>query len=468
MSNTEWVEQVLEREVGVGKFQYIMLMICGGTQFSDAMELILLPLLAGALSIEEPEHSPMHLESTWMLSFCVFAGMLIGAPSWGWVADNYGRRNGTFGTSLLVGVAGFASSLVSSHLQLYVARFFVGCGLGGASCALAWFSEVLPRSRRESWLIWFFLFFSIGSVACAGLAWATLVGAQSWRMFLQLACLPSLCVATLTWCLPESPVFLATRNRKMQARTVLSQMTSMNKSSPKSPHEQHYEDLELLHVDETDTVAEPPRLYLPQTTSLKAVSALCSLFAIMAVVYYALVELSLVYLWPESSGRLQNNTYLQILIVNAAELPGLFAALGCVRKLGSRSSVAIMFASCAFFCLVMSTLAVSKDQVDTRIATALLFGARASALGFNQSLWIYSSSFFASQHRAFGVGVVTAFARIGGLLSPFIGQLLFAQSQSVALFICAFLCMVAGVGTHFALPQVTRGQIAVSREANLS
>ncbi|GBG26427.1 Solute carrier family 22 member 15 [Hondaea fermentalgiana] len=452
-----WAEEILEREVGVGKMQWAMLAVCGGTQFSDALELILLPLLASALT-EEPESSPMRLRTAqdgWLLSFCVFAGMLVGAPAWGWVADKFGRRVGTFGTAALVGVAGFGSSLASSLAELFTARFFVGCGLGGASCALAWFSESLPPRKREPWLVGFFLFFSVGSVACAGLAWATLGGTGDWRLFLRLASMPSLVVAGLSLALPESAVFVATRGDRVQASEILQGMGQVN-------GRQIGLEADATRVETTSFITREidcdARRDDAKDKSTKPILALCGLFAVMAIVYYALVELSVMYLWPEDGDGLSDSTFLQILIVNAAELPGLFGALHIVKRRGSRISVALMFAICGGFCLAMATIAFVFPAPGKFLETLLLFGARASALGFNQSLWIYSSTYFTAQHRALGVGAVTAFARIGGLISPIVGQLLFDRSPGTALISCAALCAAAALASLGVLPDVSQRQ----------
>ena len=47
-----------------------------------------------------------------------------------------------------------------------------------------------------------------------------------------------------------------------------------------------------------------------------------------------------------------------------------------------------------------------------------MFGARASALSFNQTLWVYTSEVLQTDARAFGVGLATSFARIGGIVAP--------------------------------------------------
>ena len=75
-------------EMGFGKFQLYVLAYAGMGMVAEAMEMMLLSFVGPAV------------QSLWNLSSreessitsVVFAGMLIGAYSWGIVADKHGRR----------------------------------------------------------------------------------------------------------------------------------------------------------------------------------------------------------------------------------------------------------------------------------------------------------------------------------------------------------------------------------------
>ncbi|CAI9261935.1 unnamed protein product [Lactuca saligna] len=76
--------------VGFGKFQMLVLAYAGMGWISEAMEMMLLsfvgPALQSAWNLSSHEQS--------MITSVVFAGMLVGAYSWGVVADKHGRRKG--------------------------------------------------------------------------------------------------------------------------------------------------------------------------------------------------------------------------------------------------------------------------------------------------------------------------------------------------------------------------------------
>lgn len=74
--------------MGFGKFQALVLVYAGTGWLADSMELMLLSFV-GPLVRQQWNVSAQH-ES--LLSSVVFTGMLIGACSWGYISDKYGRR----------------------------------------------------------------------------------------------------------------------------------------------------------------------------------------------------------------------------------------------------------------------------------------------------------------------------------------------------------------------------------------
>lgn len=74
--------------MGFGRFQYLALAYAGLGWFTEAMEIMILSFIGTAVKSEwELSSSEESLITT-----VVFAGMLVGAYSWGIISDNYGRR----------------------------------------------------------------------------------------------------------------------------------------------------------------------------------------------------------------------------------------------------------------------------------------------------------------------------------------------------------------------------------------
>lgn len=74
--------------VGFGNFQGLVLAYAGMGWVSEAMEMMLLSFVGPAVQLEWGLSSQ---EESFITS-AVFAGMLVGAYSWGIVSDKHGRR----------------------------------------------------------------------------------------------------------------------------------------------------------------------------------------------------------------------------------------------------------------------------------------------------------------------------------------------------------------------------------------
>ncbi|GMP35248.1 hypothetical protein CsSME_00007768 [Camellia sinensis var. sinensis] len=74
--------------VGFGNFQVLVLLYAGMGWVSEAMEMMLLSFVGPA--VQSTWGLSSHEES--LITSVVFAGMLVGAYSWGFVSDKYGRR----------------------------------------------------------------------------------------------------------------------------------------------------------------------------------------------------------------------------------------------------------------------------------------------------------------------------------------------------------------------------------------
>jgi MFS family permease len=83
----------------------------------------------------------------------------------------FSPRFGFFATAVLTFVAGLASAASPNYLSLLLLRGFVGIGLGGGPVISAWFMEFVPSANRGLWMVIISLFWTLGSIAEASLAW---------------------------------------------------------------------------------------------------------------------------------------------------------------------------------------------------------------------------------------------------------------------------------------------------------
>ncbi|MBA0583603.1 hypothetical protein Gorai_014453, partial [Gossypium raimondii] len=218
------LDEALET-VGFGKFQGFVLGYAGLGWFAEAMEIMILSFIGQAVKSEWQLSSGQ--ES--LLSTIVFAGMLLGANTWGLLSDNYGRRKGFLTISMVTFGAGLLSTFSPNYLTLVLLRGLVGFGLGGSSVFLSWFLEFIPASNRGMWMVVFSTFWTFGSIFEATLAWIVMPR-LNWRWVLAFSAVPSFALLILYGVAPESPRYLCMKGNTSDALRILEKIASVNQT----------------------------------------------------------------------------------------------------------------------------------------------------------------------------------------------------------------------------------------------
>ena len=184
--------------------------LCAAVAFLDGVDTaainVAAPRMADHLGLSRAHLGPIF--SSGLL------GAMVGALSFGWLADRVGRKRMLLIATAIFGVFSIATAFMNSFGPVLVMRLFTGLGLGGATpCFVALGSEYAPSARRArvTSLIWtaFPLGTVLGTFMCA-----YLISAHGWQsIFLAGGVMPLLvAMAILIW-LPESLQFLLDTNR---------------------------------------------------------------------------------------------------------------------------------------------------------------------------------------------------------------------------------------------------------------
>ncbi|KAJ6871922.1 LOW QUALITY PROTEIN: organic cation/carnitine transporter 7 isoform X3 [Populus alba x Populus x berolinensis] len=190
--------------MGFGKFQYLVLLYAGMGWVSESMEMMILSFVGPAVKSDWDLTSQQ--ES--LITSVVFAGMLVGAYSWGVVSDRCGRRKGFLVTAIITFGAGFLSAFAPNYITLLISRCLVGLGLGGGPVLLAWFLEFVPAPNRGAWMI--------------------IMPRLNWRWLLALSALPSFPLLLFYFMTPESPRYFCLKGQKIDALSVLNKIAKQN------------------------------------------------------------------------------------------------------------------------------------------------------------------------------------------------------------------------------------------------
>ncbi|KAI3510516.1 hypothetical protein L1887_17573 [Cichorium endivia] len=463
-SRTYTVDDALAA-VGFGRFQILVLAYAGMGWISEAMEMMLLsfvgPALQSAWNLSSREQS--------MITSVVFAGMLVGAYSWGVVSDKHGRRKGFLITAMVTSVAGFLSALAPNYTCLIILRCLVGIGLGGGPVLSSWFLEFIPAPSRGTWMVVFSAFWTIGTVFEASVAWFVMP-TLGWRWLLAFSSLPSSLLLVFYRVVPESPRYLCLKGRTSEALRILEKVAKTNgKTLPAgilvsdhevelNPKSMESESAHLLsdnnYTDEKPEVIDHSKsnestlamLFSPEL--IKPTLLLWVVFFGNAFSYYGLVLLTTELHnganncdphQPHSQGS-PEVSYKDVFITSFAEFPGLIISAFTIDKLGRKGSMSTMFFLC---CIFLLPLMVHQPQALT---TFLLFMARICITTTFTVVYIYAPEIYPTSVRTTGVGVGSSVGRIGGMICPLVAVgLIHGCHQTAAILLFEFVIFSSGV-----------------------
>ncbi|KAF5201817.1 organic cation/carnitine transporter [Thalictrum thalictroides] len=465
--------------MGFGRFQYLVLGYAGMGWISEAMEMMLLSFVGPA--VRDQWGLSSHAES--LITSIVFAGMLIGAYSWGIVSDKHGRRNGFLITAMVTSLAGFLSSFAPNYVTLIILRCLVGLGLGGSPVLSSWFLEFIPAPDRGTWMVVFSAFWTVGTILEASLAWIVMP-TLGWRWLLALSALPSFILLLFFSFAPESPRYLCLNGRTTEALAILKTIARLNRVELRSgklvsdhkldlnENSKPTEDIDSVSTDSKGNEAKVPKNMDSKAKSASSISMLLSKNLIRSTLllwlvffgiqfsYYGLVLLTTELTSGNSScGGSHSkksevtNPYRDVFIASFAEFPGILLSGLIVDRLGWKLSMSFLFFICCFF---LPPLVKHQSEI---MKTALLFGARICITGTFTIVFIYAPEIYPTSIRTTGVGIASAMGRIGGMVCPLVAVgLVHGCHQTAAILLFEIVIFFSGLAVLF-FPFETKGRV---------
>lgn len=165
-------------------------------------------------------------------------GCLIGAMICGSLADRIGRKKLLIISALIFFFSAIATGLADTFTCFLVARFFGGIGIGVASgLSPMYIAEVAPSSIRGKLVSLNQLTIVLGILAAQITNWliadpipstfssaaiaASWNGQMAWRWMFMAAAFPAAAFSMLAFVIPESPRWLAMKNKRWEAFAIL-------------------------------------------------------------------------------------------------------------------------------------------------------------------------------------------------------------------------------------------------------
>ncbi|XP_022949295.1 organic cation/carnitine transporter 7 isoform X3 [Cucurbita moschata] len=372
--------------MGFGNFQILVLAYAGMGWASEAMEMMLLSFIGPA--VQSAWSLSPHQES--LITSVVFAGMLVGAYSWGIVSDKYGRRQKvmpSLGWRWLLAFSSFPSFLLLIFYQYTPESPRYLCLQGRTSDAAIILEKIARRNRTN-------------------LPPGVLVSGHSYEFEEQN--------------IPVEDVHLL---------------------SPRQTK------VETPRATKSNIVSLSPLLKLLSRELIVSTLLLWVVFFGNAFSYYGLVLLT-----TELTGKSRCTTtdmhlnehddvnYRDVFISSFAELPGLALSAVIVDKLGRKLSMSAMFFLAATFLFPLAFYRVDG------LTTSLLFGARICITSTFTVVYIYAPEIYPTSIRTTGVGIASSVGRIGGMVCPLVAvALVKGCHQTAAIILFEIVILLSGI-----------------------
>ncbi len=324
--------------MGLGWLQALVFVAAGLGFCGDSFELLVLSFVMPVFARDWS----LSLQSKTLATSMAFVGWLCGSACWGVLADHWGRKR-VFVAVLcsLIGVGLLQLAIVNFALLLAL-RFLMGVAVGGVFVGYTLLAELLPSSRRVAMLSVFQGFFPLGSVLGSLLAITVLGGPGSWRLLLALGALPIAAALALALLAPESPRFLAVKNRRAELDACMARLARWNGRSlaglELAPDPGELRDEALVSLRERLRFICSPELRLRS-------AGLFSLWFCSSFVYYGIVLLSPAVFAAHAQSAL--SPAASTLLTSAAEIPLLVGGGVLSLHVGRRNLIAGCFAGTA-------------------------------------------------------------------------------------------------------------------------
>ncbi|XP_076861330.1 putative transporter SVOPL [Brachyhypopomus gauderio] len=456
------VEEAVET-IGFGRFHVLLFVIMGSANIVEAMEIMLLAVVSPEIRCE------WHLED-WqvaLVSTMVFLGYMVCGVLCGYVADKYGRWKVVFGGFVWASYFSLLTSFAPTYGWFIFLRSMVGCGVAATSQGFVLKTEFIPAKYRSSLLPLASIFWMLGSMIIIILG-MTVVPTMGWRWMIRLSIIPSLILIGLFQFIPESTRFQVSVGNIKGAIDTLNRIANMNQASlPEG-------ELQEPVVTERGNVLTLVSPALRRTSILLWYSWFVASFSYYGSVLSSseLLEKNLLCVSnpdPEHSVKhiqeealcycipFNMDDYQTLLISCLGEVALIPLNIGLLNLVGRKCSMCILLVLSAVFFMLVNICTTMFGF------TVLLFLLRSLvSMNFNV-VYIYTAEVYPTSVRSIGMGFCTSFSRIGGMIAPFIAQVLMSKSVILALCPFALTCCLCAFGTVF-LPIETRGRALLQTE----
>src|SRR5215475_1297028 len=375
-----------------------------------------------------------------------FAGQLVGALLFGFIAERYGRMTAMIWSIALFAVMSLVCAFAWDYNSLLIFRVIQGIGLGGeVPVAAVFISELAKAHGRGRFVLLYELVFPIG-LSAAALVGLWVVPHLGWQWMFVIGALPAFLALALRWLLPESPRWLAVRGRNADAEAAMALIEAETQKAIGTP-------------------LPPPR---PVVATTDKPASLADLFGerylrrtlVVWVIWFSAYFVNYgLSIWLTTVYRTVFQLPLDVSLRYGfiTQVVGLLGTLICaltIDHVGRRPWFALSFAAAA---LALGALAMfphpTAEQVLISMTIAYFFVST-----INIGVYLYTPELYPTRVRALGVGTATAWLRFASIIGPtVVGMMLAGGLPSVFATFATVAAVAAAITGLYAVE--TKGRV---------
>jgi MFS transporter, putative metabolite transport protein len=372
---------------------------CGGP-FCDGYVLGIIAIALPSLALS------LHLGSGWqgLIAAASLLGMVVGGTLFGWLTDRVGRQlMYTIDLAALI-VASVAQLWVRAPWELFALRFLLGVAVGADyPIASALLCEFAPRGRRGMLLATMIGAWWLGYTVSflGGYAMSTWFGFD-WRWMLSSSAIPAAIVVALRFGTPESPRWLASKGRVLEATAIIEKHLGAG-----------------YRLESVDMPATTPTSLL-EGRYLRRLVFVCVFWSCQVVPTFAIYTYA-----PQLLREFRvPNPALGAALISMLFTAGVIPAMMLVDRVGRRPLLTVPFLVTGAALALLAAMPVGGHAGFVALFFSLfaLFSAASSVLQ-----WIYPAELFPTEVRATGLGVATSVSRVSAAIGTFLVPLAIAH-----------------------------------------
>ncbi len=405
----------------VQRFHFRTIVVAGMGFFTDAYDLFVISLVIPILVALQPGGTIGKSELA-LLGAAALMGAAVGQVLFGWLGDRLGRRR-VYGFTLslmAIGAVGSALSVslggLSTLTVLILWRFVLGVGVGGdyplSATIMSEYSNVQSRGRLVASV---FAMQGFGLLAGAGVSLGVVYFVPNldlaWRVILGLGALPAVLTIYYRLRIPETPRFDLARGKVGAAAQTVGAITGVT-VAPSS----------------TGSSLGVPFRQILRSYGILIFGTAASWF-LLDIAFYStsifnpLILKQIGFASAASYPALEQVRRLalgNVLITLVASVPGYWAAVALIDRVGRRPLQYIGFGVMAAAFLFLSTDWISLEAVLPAFLAIYGLTFFFANLGPNTTTFVYPSEVFPTAFRTTGHGIAAASGKIGAVVAVFV------------------------------------------------